>query len=197
VTDPTDSAGCDPSRLDRMLVFVGLMGVGKTAIGRRVAQRLAVPFIDADAEIERAAGATVAEIFAREGEAVFRAGERRVIRRLLDGPVGVLSTGGGAFMDPETRARIRARGLSVWLRADLETLVERTQRRATRPLLRDGDPREILARLMAVRDPIYAEADIIVPTQAGPPELTVNAVLDALRQFRTAPVGPGLREGVA
>ena len=169
-----------------MLVFVGLMGAGKSAIGRRVAQRLGVPFIDADSEIEAAAGCTIAEIFERDGEAVFRAGERRVIKRLLDGPPGVLSTGGGAFMDPATREAVRARGLSIWLRADLETLVDRTRRRSNRPLLAQGDPRETLARLMAVRDPVYAEADLIIETGHLPADQTAQAVLDALRPFRAA-----------
>jgi len=167
-----------------MLVFVGLMGAGKSAIGRRVAQRLGVPFTDADAEIEAAAGCTIAEIFEHDGEAVFRAGERRVIKRLLDGPPGVLSTGGGAFMDPATREAVRDRGLSIWLRADLDTLVERTRRRSNRPLLAEGDPRETLARLMAVRDPIYAEADLTIETGHLPADQTAHAVLDALRSFR-------------
>jgi shikimate kinase len=166
--------------LRRMVVLIGLMGAGKSAVGRRVAQRLGVPFIDADTEIEKAAGATINEIFAREGEAVFRAGERRVIARLLDGPPGVLAAGGGAFMDPATRARIRERGISLWLKADLETLVQRTSRRATRPLLAQGDPRETLARLMEIREPVYVEADLTVDSVAGPVELTVQGVLQAL-----------------
>ncbi len=173
-----------PVGLARMLVFVGLMGAGKSAIGRRVALRLGVPFVDADSEIERAAGATVTEIFARDGEAAFRVGEQRVIKRLLDGPPGVLSTGGGAFMNAETRAQIREHGLSIWLKADLDTLVERTQRRSTRPLLNQGDPRITLARLMAEREPIYAEADLTVMSRLGPPDQTVQAVLDGLRPFQ-------------
>jgi shikimate kinase len=178
-----ESEGAAAIRLDRMLVLVGLMGVGKSAIGRRLAQRLGVAFVDADTEIERAADATIAEIFERDGEAAFRAGERRVIQRLLDAQPGVLATGGGAFMDEGTRARIRARGLSIWLKADLDTLVERTQRRNARPLLNSGDPRETLRRLMEIRDPIYAEADIAVESRLGPPEQTVQAVLDALRPY--------------
>jgi shikimate kinase len=167
----------------RSLVFVGLMGAGKSAIGRRVAQRLGVPFVDADAEIERAADATISEIFARDGEAVFRAGERRVIQRLLEGPPGVLSTGGGAFMDAGTRERIAARGISVWLKADLETLLERTARRSNRPLLNRGDPRETMIELLAEREPVYALADITVESRSGPPEQTVQAVLDGLERF--------------
>jgi len=171
-----------------MIVLVGLMGAGKSAIGRRMAQRLGVPFIDADAEIEKAAGATISEIWARDGEAAFRLGERRVIARLLEGPNGVLATGGGAFMDPCTRERIRARGISIWLKADLETLVERTGRRSHRPLLAQGDARETLIRLMAIRDPIYAEADLMVESRSGPVEMTVHNVLEALAA-RTGPDG--------
>lgn len=171
--------------LDRPIVMVGMMGAGKSAIGRRLAQRLGLPFVDADAEIERAAGATIAEIFEKHGEAVFRDGERRVIARLLDGPTGVLATGGGAFMDPETRARIRSRAVTVWLKADLDTLVERVSRRSNRPLLKDGDPREVLTQLMAQRAPIYAEADITVETGHAPAAATVERVIEALAAFRT------------
>jgi shikimate kinase len=170
--------------LDRPIVMVGMMGAGKSAIGRRLAQRLGLPFVDADAEIERAAGATIEEIFEKHGEAVFRDGERRVIARLLDGPVGVLATGGGAFMDPETRARIRSRAVTVWLKADIETILERVARRGHRPLLKNGDPREILTRLMAQRNPIYAEADITVETGNTPTAATVERVIEALAAFR-------------
>jgi shikimate kinase len=170
--------------LDRPIVMVGMMGAGKSAIGRRLAQRLGLPFVDADAEIERAAGATIEEIFEKHGEAVFRDGERRVIARLLDGPVGVLATGGGAFMDPETRARIRRRAVTVWLKADIETILERVARRGHRPLLKNGDPREILTRLMAQRNPIYAEADITVETGNTPTAATVERVIAALAAFR-------------
>lgn len=166
--------------LPRTLVLVGLMGAGKTSVGRRLAQRLALPFADADQEIEKAANATIAEIFARDGEAVFRGCERRVIGRLLDGPVQILATGGGAFMDAVTRERIGAVGHSLWLRADLETLVARVTRRTHRPLLLDNDPREILSRLMALRHPVYAEADLVVDSLPGSPDQTVRAVLDAL-----------------
>lgn len=170
--------------LDRPVVMVGMMGAGKSAIGRRLAHRLGLPFVDADAEIERAAGATIADIFEKHGEAAFRDGERRVIARLLDGPIGVLATGGGAFMDGETRARIKRRAISVWLKADLETLVERVSRRGHRPLLRNGDPREVLTRLMAQRDPFYAEADITVETGHAPAAATVERVVEALAAFR-------------
>jgi shikimate kinase len=162
-------------------VLVGLMGAGKSCIGRRLAQRLGRHFVDADAEIEAAAGCSISEIFAQHGEAYFRDGERRVIKRLLQTPGQVIATGGGAFMDPETRAAVAEAGVSVWLRADLDLLVRRTARRNTRPLLRQGDPREILADLMAKRHPVYALADVTVDTADGPPEATVGRVLDALR----------------
>ncbi len=168
------------ARLDRSVVLIGLMGAGKTSIGRILAERLGLPFVDADAEIERAAGATIEEIFARDGEAVFRSGERRVIERLLAGPPAIIATGGGAFMDASTRATVRERGISVWLKADLETLVKRTARRGGRPLLAQGDPREVLARLMAQRYPIYGEADVTVETGEEPAESVTDAVIAAL-----------------
>ena len=175
-----------PFRLGRTLVLVGLMGAGKTSIGKRVAQRLGVPFTDADSEIEAAANMTIAEIFARDGEAAFRAGERRVIARLLDGPIHVLATGGGAFMDPATRARIGQRALSVWLRADIEVLLARVAKRRHRPLLNQGDPREVLERLIAVRHPVYAEADLTVDSLAAPAEAMVERVLDRLAAWADA-----------
>jgi shikimate kinase len=167
----------------RTIVLVGLMGAGKTNVGRRLAQRLGLPFVDSDAEIEMAANATVAEIFENQGESVFRAGERRVIRRLLEGPNKVLATGGGAFMDADTRALIRAQAVSVWLKADIETLLHRVARRKHRPILNKGDPREILERLIAERHPFYAEAHITVETRSAPPEATVEDVVEALRQY--------------
>ncbi|MCC7273440.1 MAG: shikimate kinase [Alphaproteobacteria bacterium] len=169
-----------PPALPRTLVLIGLMGAGKTSIGRRLAQRLGLSFRDADAEIEAAAGCTIAEIFARHGEAAFRDGERRVIARLLDEPVHVLATGGGAFMDADTRARIRARGISLWLRAELDVLLRRVARRTHRPLLNQGDPKEILSRLMAIRHPVYAEADVVVDSLDAPTEVTVERCLSAL-----------------
>lgn len=168
-------------RLDRTIVMVGLMGAGKSAIGKRLAQALGLGFIDADKEIEEAAGCTIPEIFARFGEPAFRDGERRVIARLLEGPVCVLATGGGAFMDETTRARIKAGGLSIWLRADLDTLVRRTARRNNRPLLNAGAPRAILGDLMTKRYPIYAQADLTVDSLEAPPETTTQRVIDALR----------------
>jgi shikimate kinase len=156
------------------------MGAGKTTVGRRLAKALRLPFKDADAEIEVAAGRSVSDIFAERGEAEFRSGERRVISRLLDGPALVLATGGGAFLNPETRRMIRGRAVSVWLRADLDVLVRRTARRDTRPLLRQGDPREILERLARERNPIYAEADLVVDTNEAPHDAAVAAILAAL-----------------
>jgi shikimate kinase len=179
-------SGAPPLAPLRTIVLVGLMGAGKTNIGRRLAARLKLPFVDADHEIEAAAGETIEEIFKHQGEAAFREGERRVIRRLLDGPVQVLATGGGAFMDPETRARIRERGISVWLRADLELLLQRVARRANRPLLKRGDPRRILAELMERRHPVYAEADLTVDSVDGPPELTLQKVVAALKDHLAA-----------
>ena len=164
----------------RTVVLVGLMGVGKTTVGRRLARALDLPFKDADTEIELAAGRSVSDIFAERGEAEFRAGERRVIARLLRGPPLVLATGGGAFMDPTSRALIRQRAVSVWLRADLDVLVRRVARRQTRPLLKDRDPREVLERLMRERDPIYAEADLTVETAERPHDAAVAAILAAL-----------------
>ena len=180
-------------RTPMTVALVGLMGAGKSSIGRRLGQALGLPFIDADAEIEAAAGASIEEIFARDGEAAFRNGERRVIARLLDGPPQVLATGGGAFMDPSTRALIRRRAISIWLRADLETLLVRVARRGNRPLLKMGDPRAVLARLMAERYPIYAEADITVDTVEGPPEATLAKTIEGLERFlrATAPAGAG------
>ncbi|MGH7046728.1 MAG: shikimate kinase [Stellaceae bacterium] len=164
----------------RSVVLVGLMGAGKTKIGRRLAIRLGLPFFDSDQEIELAAGETVEEIFANRGEPAFRAGERRVIARLLATPVHVLATGGGAFMDPVTRTAIARCGVSVWLRADLDVLVQRVLRRADRPLLKAGDPRAILAELIERRHPIYGEADITIDSGDGSPEATVNRAIGAL-----------------
>lgn len=172
----------DPSKPDRTITLVGLMGAGKSTVGRRLATRLDVPFVDADSEIEAAAGCTIPEIFERHGEAEFRAGERRVIARLLRGRPKVLATGGGAFMDPETRQRIKARAVSVWLRADLELLMARVARRDNRPLLKQGDPREIMERLMAERYPVYAQADITVESNEGPHDAIVERIVAALRE---------------
>ncbi|MBB4659353.1 shikimate kinase [Parvularcula dongshanensis] len=168
-------------RLDRPIVLVGLMGAGKTTVGRRLAQRLKVSFHDADHEIETAANMRIADIFEIYGEAYFREGERKVIERLLSGPPHVLATGGGAFMDAETRALVKASATSIWLRADLDLLVKRTALRDTRPLLRQGDPREILSRLLEERGPVYAQADITIDSADGPHARTTEKVLKALR----------------
>ena len=168
----------------RSIVLVGLMGAGKTSIGRRLAARLGLPFRDADSEIELAAGCTIPELFERFGEREFREGERRVIRRLLAGEPLVLATGGGAFMDPETRAVIRRDAISIWLRCKLPTLLRRVSGRTHRPLLNDGEPGEVLCRLMAVRHPVYAEANIVVDCTDEGQEVTTGLVLDALLSWQ-------------
>jgi len=168
------------TRIDRPVVLVGMMGVGKSTIGRKLAQLLDVPFADADEEIEEAAQLSVAEIFEKFGEAYFRDGERRVIARLLDGGPSVLATGGGAFVQPDTRELILQRGIAVWLDSDVQTLVERVARRDTRPLLRGGDPKEIVGRLKAEREGAYAEAPIKVMSNTGPHGDTVNRILQEL-----------------
>ena len=168
------------ARLDRPLVLVGMMGVGKSTIGRKLAQLLDLTFRDADDEIEKAAQLSVAEIFERFGEAHFRDGERRVIARLLDGGPSVVATGGGAFVQPDTRALIHEKGIAVWLDSDVATLVERVGRRDTRPLLRGGDPKEIVARLKAEREAAYSEAPIKVMSDAGPHGEAVKRILQAI-----------------
>lgn len=171
-------------KLPKPVVLVGLMGAGKSAVGRRLAARLGVPFIDADAEIERAAGCAISEIFERDGEDGFRAGERRVVARLLETePVHVLATGGGAFMDPQTRALIREKAISLWLRADLDVLFDRVSRRSHRPLLKTPDPKATLAALMEKRYPVYAEADIIVDSADGPINAMIDKVVAAIRDY--------------
>lgn len=169
-------------RITRPIVLVGLMGAGKTTTGRRLAKRLGVPFADADEEIEEAAGMRIADIFEIYGEADFRDGERKVMQRLLDGPPHVLATGGGAFMNDETRALVKAKATSVWLKADLETHVRRTSLRDTRPILRRGDPKVILGKLIEERSPIYAQADITVESRDGPHRDTVGTIIHELLQ---------------
>lgn len=165
---------------DKSIALVGLMGAGKSTIGRRLAKRLALPFVDADAEIEAAAGLSVAEIFERFGEAHFRDGERRVIARLVDGEPQVIATGGGAFMDDGTRALILARCTVVWLDGDIATLAERAGRRGRRPLLEGKDPAAQLRRLAALRNPIYAQAHLAVRSDAATREGIVDRIVQAL-----------------
>jgi shikimate kinase len=170
-----------PAPLDeRPIVLVGMMGAGKTAVGRRLARALSWPFKDADAAIEAAAGTSIANIFAEIGEPAFRARERQVIARLLNGERMVLALGGGAFMDPQTRALVHERARSIWLRADLDVLVRRTARPGKRPLLARGDPREVLADLLEQRTPIYTQADLIVDSGRAPVSAVVGEVLAAL-----------------
>ncbi len=165
-----------------------MMGAGKTAVGRRLATALELPFADADQEIEAAAGTTIANIFAEIGEAAFRISERQVIARLLSGERRVLALGGGAFMHPQTRALVRERGISIWLRADLDVLARRTARRTDRPLLYTSDPRARLAELLEVRAPVYAEADLVVDSGRGPIKAVVARILELLaeRQHETS-----------
>jgi shikimate kinase len=184
-----------PLKVPRTIVLIGLMGAGKSCIGRRLAKLLGLKFVDADTEIESAADCTIEEIFERHGEAAFRDGERRVIERLLGQAVQVLATGGGSFMDPMTRAAIHQQGISVWLRADLDLLLKRTGRRNNRPLLKRGDPRAILEGLMAERYPIYGEANVVVDSVDGPPEITVERVRVAVEGYLASQPGPASQSG--
>ena len=174
-------------RLNRTLVLVGLMGAGKTSVGKRLAALLGVGFTDSDAEIVAAAGMTIPEIFATLGEPAFRDGERRVIARLLSEPPGVLATGGGAFIEPRTRAEIKRRATSVWLRADLDLLWDRVRDRPGRPLLQAPDPRGVLADLYRRRSPVYAEADVVVDSRRGVSHETMaRAILAAVETYDRA-----------
>ena len=186
-------AANDPALLSaavgrRAIALVGMMGSGKTSIGKRLAARLGLPFVDSDSEIETAAGMTITEIFDRHGEAYFREGERRVIARLLgEGPC-VLATGGGSFMDARTREAIAETGISVWLRADPATLLQRIARRNNRPLLRTADPAAQVMRLLAQREPIYSRADLIVDSSDRPHDEVVGALIASLiAHLRTDP----------
>ncbi len=163
------------------VALIGMMGAGKTKVGRLLAQRQGLDFIDADVEIQEAAGCSIEDIFETQGEEAFREGERKVIARLLGGPVHVLATGGGAFENASTRAVIAERAVSVWLKAEFEVLWERVSRRANRPMLKTANPRRTLAELIERRYPIYALADLTVISEAGPVEETVARVEDALR----------------
>ena len=170
--------------LDRSVVLVGLMGAGKSTVGRRLARRLGIGFVDTDDEIERAADHSIAEIFERFGEDNFRDGERRVIARLLEGTPKVIATGGGAFVNEQTRALILRRCIAVWLDADLETLAERVSRRDHRPLLKDREPLPVLRDMAGVRNPLYAEAHLHIRTQPSPHERAVDRIVEALADWR-------------
>lgn len=172
----------------RTIALVGLMGVGKSSVGRRLANALGLPFRDADTEVEAAAGRSISDIFADLGEPAFREGERRVIARLLDQPTHVLATGGGAFMSPETRALIKSKAVSVWLKADLEVLARRVTRKDSRPLLKGKDPLVVLQDLAEMRYPAYAEADVVVATGDAAHHVTVDQVIRALSDHLGEPV---------
>ena len=167
-------------RIRRPLVLVGLMGAGKSTVGRRLATMLKRDFIDADDAIDEAAQRSIPEIFAEFGEAYFRDGERRVIARLMEEHTGVIATGGGAFVDPETRALILDQAIAVWIDCDIDTLVERTSRRDTRPLLKDGDPKAILSNLLDQREAFYAQAQVRVRSEDGPHNDTARAIIEAV-----------------
>jgi shikimate kinase len=166
----------------RSIVLVGMMGAGKSSVGRRLAARLGLPFVDADDEIESAAGMTIPEIFARHGEAAFRSGEQRVIARLLDAGPQVLATGGGAFMSEQTRAALHEKGVSVWLKAEFEVLMRRIKRRSDRPMLHTEDPAATLHQLMESRYPVYAEADLTIESRDVPHGAVVDQIVAALEQ---------------
>jgi shikimate kinase len=172
----------DPLRR-RTIALVGLMGVGKSSVGRRLANALSLPFRDADAEVEAAAGRSISDIFAELGEPAFREGERRVIARLLDQPPHVLATGGGAFMNPETRKLIESKAISVWLKTDLDTLARRVGRKNTRPLLDGKDPIAVLKAQAEARYPVYGQADVVVETGDAPHHQTVEQVIKALMAY--------------
>jgi len=172
----------------RSIVLIGMMGVGKSSIGRRLGARLGVPFVDADAEIEKAAGMSIADIFARHGEAAFRSGESRVIARLLEGGPQVLATGGGAVMNADTRALIKEKGVSIWLSAEFDLLMRRiSKRKAERPMLLTADPAATLRGLIAERGPIYGQADLTVQSREVPHDAIVNEIIEALSVFLASP----------
>ena len=179
-TGATQEADITAALGTRSVVLVGMMGVGKSTIGRRLSVRLRLPFLDADAEIEAAAGMSIPDIFETHGEPHFRDGEARVIARLIDSGPGVLATGGGAFMREETRNRIHAKAVSIWLKADAETIMRRVKRRADRPLLQTADPAATIGRLIAEREPVYQSADLTIWSREVPHEKIVDECVDAL-----------------
>ncbi|MGA8616251.1 MAG: shikimate kinase [Xanthobacteraceae bacterium] len=180
----------------RSVVLIGMMGVGKSSIGRRLAARLAIPFVDADTEIEKAAGMSIPDIFARHGEADFRSGEARVIARLLESGPQVLATGGGAFMNEGTRAAIKAKGVSIWLSAAYDVLLRRiSKRKNERPMLQTDDPDETLRYLLEVREPTYALADLTVQSREGPHEAIVAEIVSVLAAYLHVPVSPEGKDG--
>lgn len=188
---PVQSSSPSTARLleklgGRHIVLVGLMGAGKTSVGKRLAQRLGLPFVDSDHAIEESARMTIPEIFAERGETEFRAGERKVIARLLGERQQVIATGGGAYMDAETRARVREQAVSLWLNAELPTLMRRVQRRQNRPLLQGADPEATMRELMERRYPVYAEANASIMSQEVPHELMVQAAVDSLLAYLDA-----------
>lgn len=182
MTDPDVASSSKPT-LSKTVVLVGLMGAGKTSVGRRLADLFGTRFVDADKEIEQAAGCTIADFFERYGEDEFRRGEERVIARLLTEPPCVLATGGGAYMSEDTRREIRDHGLSLWLKADLDVLFERVARRSDRPLLQTEDPRATLKSIMEARYPVYAQAELVVESYRGPIEQTVERVYKRLLDY--------------
>lgn len=188
---PPEAAAIVKALGRRSVVLVGMMGAGKSSIGRRVAARLTVPFVDADGEIEAAAGMTIPEIFDNHGEAYFRAGEARVIARLLEGGPQVLATGGGSFMNPDTRAAIKANGISFWLKAEFEVLLRRVKRRTDRPMLKTADPEETLKRLIAERYPVYALADATILSRDAPHEKIVEEIIEDLARLTGLDPGRG------
>jgi shikimate kinase len=196
---PSDSTDSWQHAETRTVVLVGLMGAGKTAVGRILAERLHLPFVDADREIEAAAGLTINEIFARHGEPFFREREEKVMARLLSGPPKVLAAGGGAFVSPVTRERIKASAVSIWLKAEIDLLVKRTAKRNHRPLLAGENARTVLERLAAEREPVYASADIVVETSDEPAEAVAERVAASLAEyFSTQESGhAGLRSSTA
>ena len=181
-----DAGRIEAAISDRTIALVGLMGAGKSTVGKRLADRLNRQFYDSDDEIEKAAGLSISDIFTLHGEAEFRRGERRVLERLLNEQPHVLATGGGAYLDPETRDLLREKAVTIWLNADLETLWRRVSRRSHRPLLKADNPKGVLSRLLTERTPIYEQADLVVRSEEGPHKATVESILRALDDWSKA-----------